>query len=97
MLTNAFFCVYNEIEMKINGSEPKWRLCSKTEHGGGDGLWLGEDMIVWNVSDLAEVLGVTKRTILKAVNDKKLVAKKIGHHTFVTSRALANFFKDKQP
>ena len=60
-----------------------------------EGIAFGE-LRLWTVDQVAILLGISKKTVLKAIRDKKLIGKKFGGHTFVTETALWNFFEHKE-
>lgn len=54
---------------------------------------MNEDVVLYNINDLMRLLKVTRVTVLRYINQKKIKAFKVGHSWLVTKEALEEFIR----
>jgi excisionase family DNA binding protein len=54
---------------------------------------MSDKVVLYDVNDLIEILKVTRVTIIRYINQKKIRAFKVGHGWRVTKEALEDFIK----
>ena len=57
---------------------------------------MSDKVVLYDVNDLIEILKVTRVTIIRYINQKKIRAFKIGHGWRVTKEALEDFIKTSE-
>lgn len=54
---------------------------------------MNDNVVLYNVNDLMRLLKVTRVTVLRYINQKKIRAFKVGHSWLVTKDALDEFIR----
>ncbi|PKK98614.1 MAG: hypothetical protein CVV57_06700 [Tenericutes bacterium HGW-Tenericutes-2] len=54
---------------------------------------MNDNVVLYNVNDLMKLLKVTRVTVLRYINQKKIRAFKVGHSWLVTKDALDEFIR----
>ncbi|MDD2575197.1 MAG: helix-turn-helix domain-containing protein [Acholeplasmataceae bacterium] len=54
------------------------------------------DLIVYDVNDLMKILKVSRATVIRYINDKKIKAFKVGNSYRITKDALSEYIKEQE-
>lgn len=54
------------------------------------------DLIVYDVNDLMQILKVSRATVIRYIKDKKIKAFKVGNSYRITKDALSEYIKEQE-